>query len=228
MPIPQRERIVDLCDEMLAEGKKFSDIGRQLGMSRQHVRRIYLQKEKIKERLRVCPNPSSTILSDRHHPLIDKMEVNLASWIAEQNSKGYWITDAMASEKARILIKRYKKQTSLDFPFVASDGWLRNFKRRFDLVSMNFAGEGVLIPQHVIDDFVTELKTIIDSESYSPEMIFNVDETGLFWKKAPKRTLAKRSDRKNLRGAKIGKKRITLLHWRANKKAWMTSDIFID
>jgi len=38
------------------------------------------------------------------------------------------------------------------------------------------------------EKFVDQFDEIIEKGGYRPEQIFNVDETGLFWKKMPERS----------------------------------------
>ena len=42
------------------------------------------------------------------------------------------------------------------------------------------------------------LKAMIEEGGYSSQTIFNVDETGLFWKKMPKRTFTAREEKKDV------------------------------
>lgn len=54
------------------------------------------------------------------------------------------------------------------------------------------------------------LKNIIRTGGYCPEQVFNVDETGLYWKRMPERTFISR-DEKFAPGYKVSKERLTLL-----------------
>jgi hypothetical protein len=40
------------------------------------------------------------------------------------------------------------------------------------------------------DEFKNEFQKFVGNEGFIPEHIFNVDETGLYWKCLPKKTLA--------------------------------------
>lgn len=97
---------------------------------------------------------------------------------------------------------------------------------------------------------------------YSAKQIFNVDETGLYWKHMPTRTFISEEE-KLASGHRASKERLALLlggnaegdcklkplliyqsltpralkyvdknqlgvHWRSNKKAWMTAALFQD
>lgn len=59
-------------------------------------------------------------------------------------------------------------------------------------------------------DFPPQLKSLITEKGYSPEQVFNCDETGLFWKKMPSRTFLNQEE-KRASGFKAAKDRYTLL-----------------
>ncbi|XP_042221477.1 tigger transposable element-derived protein 1-like [Homarus americanus] len=58
--------------------------------------------------------------------------------------------------------------------------------------------------------YPAELKKIIDEGGYTPEQVYNVDETGLFWKRMPARTFIS-TEEKSAPGFKASKDRLTLL-----------------
>lgn len=73
--------------------------------------------------------------------------------------------------------------------FKASDGWLDNFKKRHSIKFRSEQGEAAAVDLKVVEDW--QKKALRDAlENYSPEDVFNADETGLFWKLMPNKTLA--------------------------------------
>lgn len=59
--------------------------------------------------------------------------------------------------------------------------------------------------------FVNDLDEIIMEDCYRAEQRFNVDETGLFWKRMPARTYTHK-EAKSIPGFKASKDRLTLLY----------------
>ena len=76
--------------------------------------------------------------------------------------------------------------------FKASDGWLDNFKERHSITFRIEQGEAAAVDLEVVQNWqqgiLREKLT-----KYSPDDMFNVDETGLFWRIMPNRTLTFKS-----------------------------------
>ncbi|XP_066246446.1 jerky protein homolog-like [Euwallacea similis] len=79
----------------------------------------------------------------------------------------------------------------------------------------------------MIEPFKQDLRSIIEKGNLVNEQIYNTDETGLFWRLLPDKTLVK-SDEKSAPGRKAEKARLTFLafDYDYSAKAWMTSTIF--
>ena len=71
--------------------------------------------------------------------------------------------------------------------FTASEGWLSNFKKRHSLVFRRVQGEAGQVDNGALQDWQnTILRRELDR--FLPENIYNVDESGLFWKLLPNKT----------------------------------------
>ena len=69
--------------------------------------------------------------------------------------------------------------------------WFQRFKKRANLHHVSVSGKAASADEVTAKKFPINLKETIDAGNYAPQQIFNVDETGLFWKKCPrKRVLA--------------------------------------
>jgi len=94
--------------------------------------------------------------------------------------------------------------------FRASWGWLSRFRRRFDVGRAMLHGE-----EGEVDKADPKLLDALDAlaalvAEYEPAAVFNMDETGLFYKVLPRCTLlAAGEDTKKVRGRKVPKERVT-------------------
>lgn len=91
--------------------------------------------------------------------------------------------------------------------FRATNGWLQNFKKRNDIVFRKICGESGTVDDKVCNEWMEMLADL--TAGYDPEDIFNVDETGLFYKCLPDKTLSFKGDACN--GGKNSKLRLTVL-----------------
>nr|XP_022911601.1 tigger transposable element-derived protein 1-like [Onthophagus taurus] len=129
------------------------------------------------------------------------MESLHSTWIEEQNQRKVPLSRTNIQEKALSIYEELKSKSEhvhKDETFHASRGWFQKFKSRAKL--HNVAAE----------DFKSVLKNIITQGGYSTKQVFNVDETGLYWKRLLKRTYISQQE-KHAPGFKANKDRITLL-----------------
>ena len=78
--------------------------------------------------------------------------------------------------------------------FTASSGWLTRFKNRYGIKFKTICGEGGKVREEDCSNWNNViLPEILDT--YSPDDIYNADETALFYKMLPHKTMAMRGDK---------------------------------
>ncbi|XP_055910699.1 tigger transposable element-derived protein 4-like [Eupeodes corollae] len=87
--------------------------------------------------------------------------------------------------------------------FTCSTAWIQRFQLRHNIVSARVSGECGSVSAGVVDDWPKE------REGYTDNQIFNIDETRLFYKMTPNRTLKFKGEK--CVGGKMSKERITVL-----------------
>jgi hypothetical protein len=130
-----------------------------------------------------------------------------------ENALFLWFTD-MRSRRIPIsndiLIEKAKKFSDLlytcleVYDFKYSPGWLSNFKKRHGISCKSIHGESGGVDSNYIKIEREKLKLI--TASYSLEDIYNLDETALFFKLTPNKTLSNEA----AAGEKINKERVTV------------------
>ena len=78
---------------------------------------------------------------------------------------------------------------STDVSFVASSGWLSNFIARHGIRVISLQVEALSADTSLVDPFKFELLSKIELEGHSLDQVFNADETGLWWKLMPSKSL---------------------------------------
>jgi len=91
--------------------------------------------------------------------------------------------------------------------FKASNGWLGSWKGRYNVKQFKWCGEGADVDEEVVDDYRSRIPSIISGKNETE--VFSCDETGLFHRAMPDKTLAENGDA--VRGGKMAKERFTVL-----------------
>ncbi|KAG0430775.1 Tigger transposable element-derived protein 6 [Dictyocoela muelleri] len=91
--------------------------------------------------------------------------------------------------------------------FNASNGWLDKFCKRNNITLRILSGESSSVDPIVLSDWFLKIPEII--KDYDKRDIYNLDETALFYRMLPGRSLSRKNG--NPHGSKRFKQRITLL-----------------
>lgn len=126
------------------------------------------------------------------------------------------------SNSDAVLVTKTSKQE-----FLSSKGWFENLKSRFGLHNIKVQGETGSADVEATKVYPKTLAKIIEEGGYKGEQIFNADETGLNWKKMPRRTYISKNE-KVAPGFKAAKDRITLLLCSNASGDYITKPLFIN
>ncbi|CAF1418298.1 unnamed protein product [Adineta ricciae] len=135
-------------------------------------------------------------------------------WFVIQRSKNIPISGPIIQEYARNIAEQLGDTTGT---FKATNGWLDRFRTRYNIQFRLICGESRSVDVNVVEDWKIRLPNII--EHYNPSYVFNFDETGLFYKLMPDRSLT--LDKNDCKGGKKSKDRYTVMlcaNWLGNEK----------
>ena len=197
------------------KGEGVNSIGKALGFSHSTISTILKDKCKILEHMKGSTPMQSTMISKKRTGLIVEMERLLMIWLEDQNQRHIPVSLALVQEKARCLFndikaRRIASGVECNEDFNASRGWFNRFRKRANIHSIRMQGEAADADAKMAAEYPETFKTIIEEGGYLPCQIWNVDETGLYWKKLPSRTYISREE-KSASGHKPAKDRLTLL-----------------
>lgn len=139
----------------------------------------------------------------------DKVDKALHMWFLQKRSSGHPISGPLICEKAIFFNEKLNGENTNAFQ--ASSGWLRNFKLRHGIREIGLHGEKLSASTEAATKFVKEFIEFVESEKYEEEFIYNADETGLFWRSLPRKSLASGFE-KSASATKLNKERITILN----------------
>lgn len=116
-----------------------------------------------------------------------RVEVLLMYWIHNLLDRGMPITPGLAKEKATDLFNKLKEEglyvKSKRPGWTASSGWYSRFLQRNHLSNKKASGEVMSANHEKASEFVQILKDIMDKEGYTPDTVFNIDETCISYRR---------------------------------------------
>ena len=103
-------------------------------------------------------------------------------WTTEQTARCHniLISSLLIQEKRKKVAEILELEN-----FKASNGWLDSFRRRHNISFRTLSGESAHIDKRIVENWKLYLPKI--TKGYDPCNIWNLDETGLFWRGLPKK-----------------------------------------
>jgi hypothetical protein len=137
----------------------------------------------------------------RHTTTYDEINDLCHLWFTEATSQIIPVTGPLIKERAL----KFTKYFGL-YSFKASNGWLESFVKRNNIVFKTMSGERGSVDLQVTSDWKEKLPSLC--EGFEPDNIFNMDETGLFYRDSTKATFFTKGD--DCSAGKRSKDRLTL------------------
>lgn len=132
----------------------------------------------------------------------DKVNTATFEWFTAARAKNLPISGTILQAKAMKFAEKFSDTT-----FKASNGWLESFKRRHQLTFKAVCGEANDVDNAIVEDWHKKLPQII--AGYAPENIANCDETALFYRAIPNKSLQFKGEK--CIGGKLSKERLSVL-----------------
>ena len=194
--------------ERLEAGEVGGKLAKEYGVGTSTISDIKKAKEKI--RAFVAEQESSKSLINRRTMKrcidadLDKM---LIIWFKQERSKGLPLSGPLVQAKA---LHYWVGLHPGEDTFTASEGWLHRWKKRHGVRRLTLCGEKLSAPTEEVEPFKKKLAKMIQEKALVPAQIYNADESGLYYRCLPDKTLAS-GDEKEAPGMKKQKDRVTLM-----------------
>ena len=188
------------------------DVAHSYNMNRSTIGTILKNTDKIMEHVKSAVPMMSTIIS-KHGKVMEEMENLLSVWMQDQHQHRVPLSLMLILEKTKSLYEDLKKkhsEVSKGASFHANHGWFHLFKARTNLHNVKVSGDAVSADTVAARESPATLLEILDEGMYLPKQVFNVDETGLYWKRMPDRSYI-RKEEMLMPGYNSAKDRLTLL-----------------
>ena len=206
----KRKRVVLTIEDKLEvlklidKSTSYTIICEKYGIGRSTVSDIKKNREKIlkfqKEIKEMGTSRKAKVMKLGDDPVLDRA---VFMWFSQ---KGVPITGPLLSAKAIDLSRNIHGKSCT---FNASEGWKWRFYGRHGIRQLSLQGEKLSADSDACADFVKSFPKFVEENGYSIDQIFNCDETGLYFRLLPTKTLAQTFE-KSADGRKKSKDRVTL------------------
>ncbi|XP_065834220.1 jerky protein homolog-like [Oscarella lobularis] len=138
----------------------------------------------------------------------EKVDEAVFLWFKQARLSGAPVSGPLLCEKAMRLSQIIADSDTSRFS--ASSGWLKRFCKRFAIRGLTLNGEKLSSDSAAAADFASSFQKFIEDEGLSLHQVFNCDESALYFRLLPQKTLAGAFE-KSASGWKKSKERVTIL-----------------
>ena len=162
------------------EKKKKSDVAVQYNIPQSTLSTILKNSEKIHQQVLHAGESSRKRARESSHSDVD---IALLQWFKQARSASLPVNGPLLAEKA------IRLAAELGFEdFTGSSGWIERWKARHGIKIRNICGEAATTNHEMVTNWQTHTMPNLIT-AYASRDIFNADETGLFWRLLPDKTL---------------------------------------
>lgn len=182
----------------LEEGESNAEVAKDLGVSHSTITSIKKNRQAIENSFNEGCSTNKRARRSNHGDI----EAALLAWFKQQRSNNIPINGPILQNKATAFAHMMGKDVTI------SMAWVQRFRKRHNIVFRKICGESQAIPKHMTDTWIENVFPEV-IKGYKEDEIFNADETGLFFKLTPDRTMQFKGEKCS--GGKLSKERITVM-----------------
>ena len=199
---------LNVIDAMKTGVKTQAQISRDTEVHEAILRGWLKNKEKLQGFVLTCDEQAGMKrkkLRTAQDPTLDKA---LYTWFAQNVQDGAPVSGPLLQAKVEKIHETLHGSTST--PFLASKGWLHKFKRRHGIHQTKLTGEVRSADHEAAAAFLPQLQDYLKENAIPDEAVYNTDETALYYRLLPDRTLTT-SQLPSGEGFKKSKDRVMIL-----------------
>ncbi|XP_054259801.1 jerky protein homolog-like [Macrosteles quadrilineatus] len=190
----------------LDNGESVTKLAKELNVGKATICDWKKNRAKLQQ---YCTTSSEVTLENRQtarQSQYDKVDEALFLWFSQERERGTPLSGPIVQEKAIQLNNLLNGDSS----FTASTGWFDRWKKRHGIRQLTVTGEQLSSDQAAAQEYLASFDNLISEGNYSPQQIYNADETGLNFRALPTKSLASKSESR-APGFKMCKDRVTIM-----------------
>lgn len=191
----------------LDAGTSVSKLCEMYGVGSSTVYDLKKQKTKLREFYASSDTQKGMeVRKTMRHGKSEDLEKALMQWFRQRRNGGMKISGELVIAQAKLFHEELKLEHECNY----SEGWLHKFKKRHGLSAAAVCGEKKSADHEAAAAYVDKFAKFVKDENLSTEQVYNADETALYWRCMPKKTLVT-EDEVNPTGLKEPKDRVTIM-----------------
>lgn len=192
---------------LIDERKMIPDIAIKFGVNRTTILRLAKKRSSIEQTIAAQRPRSLKKIKQTRQSKHSKL--NEAIWVWFQEMRVAKPTLPVSIEMVKIKAATFHKHFCDADDFAASNGWYEKWAGKYGVRSLKCTGQTMMAPTQEVDPFCSELMKIIRRENLGLNQIYNFDETAMFYKSVPNRSLASNNE-KSVSAFRPSKDRLTV------------------
>ena len=185
LPMDKRVEIIHFAAKNPSFG--YRKIASAFSVGRTQVKSIIKKKEEILTAYQSNLSKGQKQKGQRTGKFSDVNQA-LWDWYTLCRSSNIPVSGTMLQEEALLIAEKLGIEG-----FAASNGWLESFKKTQNISTMSVAGEEGDVSSLKLESWKERSRELV--RGWKPENIWNIDETGCFWKGLPEVSLNKKGSR---------------------------------
>jgi hypothetical protein len=199
LTIKKKLEIIDRVEE-LPSGKKKKDIAAEYNIPCSTLSTILKNKDSLRGNHAIVNSKKKR----QKDPTMPEVDEALLQWFTAARAQSIPISGKVLKTMTEEMSQKKDPQSD----WKCSSGWLSRWKERHNVSYRSVCGENASVNQEVCTDWKENvLQPLL--EKYSPDDVFNADETGLYWRLLPDKTHAVVGEK--CTGGKLSNERVTAL-----------------
>ncbi len=178
---------------------KQCELAANLGIPGSTLRTIVSNRKQIEEDAKNTGGKRQKLRSGK----FEELEDILMKWFIQARATNIPLDGPVVREKATQIAAKLQISN-----FVASNGWIDRFRKRYGISYRNISGESESVDKSCVSTWTTQILPSLINK-FLPKDVFNADEFGLFFKLMPNKSLVCKGEKCS--GGKLSKERLTVL-----------------
>ena len=186
-----------------------TQISRDTGVHEATIRGWLKSEDKLRDYALMCEEGDGLArkkLRRVNNPLLDKA---VFTWFSQATQDGAPVSGPLLQAQAE---KMHEAMHGPEAPpFLASNGWLAKFRRRHGIRQTKLVGEVRSADHEAAARFPPQLRAYLDEHDIPDEAVYYTDETALYYRLLPNKSLAVANSNTKTQGFKQSKDHVMLL-----------------